>query len=397
MPDPSGTLIQGARVLLADGTVADTSLLFEADGTLRVGGTGAAYQIGGTGRTGDIRRFDARGLVALPGIVDLHGDAFERQIQPRPGVDFPLPIALRDTEAQLLANGITTAMHAVTLSWEPGLRSADTWRALLDAMDAYRPSMVCDMRIHLRWEMFNLPALDMALADVAAGRVGLVSFNDHMAPILKQMTTPDGVAKFSRRTGLSPDAFRALAEQTAAGAPDVPAAAARLAAAAQQRSLPMASHDDETVEARRRYRALSVRICEFPLTEAVGTEARAAGDAVVMGCPNVLRGGSHLGWASAGDLAERGICTILCSDYFYPAMLPAAWALGHRGTLSLSEAWALVSANAAAAAGLDDRGSIADGKRADIVLVDPAGPRVVATFVAGRAGFLSAAGWDRLN
>jgi alpha-D-ribose 1-methylphosphonate 5-triphosphate diphosphatase len=245
--------------------------------------------------------------------------------------------------------------------------------------------------------MFNLPALDMALADVAAGRVGLVSFNDHMAPILRQMTTADGVAKFSRRTGLSPDDYRRLAEQRAADAPAVPAAAARLAAAAQQRGLPMASHDDQTIETRRRYRAMGVRICEFPLTEAVGTEARAAGDAVVMGCPNVMRGGSHLGWASAGPLAEQGICSILCSDYFYPAMLPAVWALGQRGTLSLGEAWALVSANAAAAAGLYDRGTIADRKRADIVLVDPAGPRVVATFVAGRAGFLSATGWDRLS
>lgn len=377
--------IQGARVLLADGTLADTSLLLDAHGTLHLGGTGARH------------RFDARGLIALPGIVDLHGDAFERQIQPRPGVDFPLPLALRDTEAQLLANGITTAMHAVTLSWEPGLRSAATWRAMLDAMDAHRPSMVCDMRIHLRWEMFNLPALDMALADVAAGRVGLVSFNDHMGPILRQMTTADGVAKFSRRTGLPPDEFRRLAERLAAGAPDVPSAAARLAEAAQQRGLPMASHDDDSIDTRRRYRAMGVRICEFPLTEEIGIEARSAGDAVVMGCPNVVRGGSHLGWASAGPLAERGICTVLCSDYFYPAMLPAAWSLAYRGTLSLGQAWALVSANAAAAAKLDDRGTIADGKRADIVLVDPAGPSVVATFVAGRTGFLSAAGWDRLT
>ena len=385
MPDLAGTLIRGARVLLADGTVAETPLFFEADGTLQLGGGDAA------------RRFDARGLFALPGIVDLHGDAFERQMQPRPGVDFPLPLALRDTEAQLLANGITTAMHAVTLSWEPGLRSAASWRALLDAMDAHRPSMVCDMRIHLRWEMFNLAALEMALADINAGRVGLLSFNDHMAPILRQIGTADGIAKFSRRTGLSPDAYRALAEQTATYAPDVPAAAARLADAARQCGLPMASHDDESIEIRQHYRGMDVRICEFPLTEAVGREAREAGDAVVMGCPNVVRGGSHLGWASAGPLAERGICTVLCSDYFYPAMLPAAWSLAERGTLSLAQAWALVSANAAEAAGLDDRGTIADGKRADIVLVDPAGPRIVATFVAGQVGYLSAAGWARLG
>ena len=79
-------------------------------------------------------RFDASGLLVLPGIVDLHGDAFERQLQPRPGVDFPPDLAMRETETQLLANGITTAFHGVTLSWEPGLRSLPAWRRLLEVL-----------------------------------------------------------------------------------------------------------------------------------------------------------------------------------------------------------------------------------------------------------------------
>ena len=133
------------------------------------------------------------------------------------------------------------------------------------------------------------------------------------------------------------------------------------------------------------------------MQEEVGIEARGAGDAVVMGCPNVVRGGSHLGWASAASLADRDICTVLCSDYYYPAMLPAAWSLGARGALSLAQAWSLVSANPAAAAGLHDRGAIADGKRADLVLVDPAGPAVVATFAAGQLAFITGAGWARLR
>ena len=377
--------IQGAQVLLADGMLADTSLLIEDAGTLRVGGSGGG------------RRLDARGLYALPGIVDLHGDAFERQLQPRPGVGFPIPLALRDTEAQLLANGVTTALHAVTLSWEPGLRGAESWRGFVDALEAHRPAMVCDMRVHMRWEIFNLPALDMALADVAAGRVGMVSFNDHLGSILRHIADPASATKFSGRAGLSDPAFRQLAETIAAGEPGVADATARLAAAAAERGLPMASHDDDTVAIRSHYRGLGARICEFPITEPVGAAARAEGDAVVMGCPNVVRGGSHLGWTSAGALAERSVCTVLCSDYFYPAMLPAAWSLAARGMLSLSQAWALVSANAAAAAGLHDRGVIADGKRADVVLVDPAGPRVVATFAAGRIGFMGAAGWGRLH
>ena len=95
--------------------------------------------------------FDARGLLVVPGVVDIHGDAFERQLQPRPGVDFSPDVALVDTEAQLLANGITTAFHGVTLSWEPGLRSANSWIALLASLPGAR-SWTCDMRVHLRWE-----------------------------------------------------------------------------------------------------------------------------------------------------------------------------------------------------------------------------------------------------
>ena len=132
-------------------------------------------------------RFDASGLLVLPGIVDLHGDAFERQVQPRPGVDFPMDLAVTETEAQLLANGITTAFHGVTLSWEPGLRSARAWTALLSALAAHRPRQLCDMRVHLRWEAFNLDALDLALTAIAEGGVHLLAFNDHTPAILRKM------------------------------------------------------------------------------------------------------------------------------------------------------------------------------------------------------------------
>ena len=186
----------------------------------------------------------------LPGIVDIHGDAFERQLQPRPGVGFAADIALHDTEAQLLANGITTAFHGVTLSWEPGLRSLDAWQALLDALEARR--WTCDMRVHLRWEAYNLEALDIALADIAAGRVHLLAFNDHTPPILKKIKDPVAGAKYSDRAGMKLDDFRALAEQVGARAPAVPAALERIAAAAREAGLPMASHDDATIATRSR-------------------------------------------------------------------------------------------------------------------------------------------------
>ncbi len=340
---------------------------------------------------------DARGLLVLPGIVDMHGDAFERQFQPRPGVGFPTDLALEETERQLLACGVTTAFHGVTLSWEPGLRSADAWRAMLDGLAAR--AWTCDMRVHLRWEAYNLDALDMAISDIAAGRVHMLAFNDHTPSILKKLGDATTGAKYSDRAGMELEAFRTLAAKVGARAGDVPAAQARIAAAARAAGIPMASHDDDTIATRDGFRAEGARICEFPVAEEVGVAARAAGDFVAMGSPNVVRGKSHLGWASAATLAEAGICNVLCSDYYYPCLLRAPFVLAGRGVLSLAQAWALVSANAAAAGGLSDRGVIAPGKRGDLVLVDASGPapRLVATVVGGAVAHLTAEGWGRIQ
>jgi len=377
--------ITGGQVLLPDDGVQpiDVSL---SDG--RIDRLGGADQSGGM-------RLDASDLLVLPGIVDIHGDAFERQVQPRPGVDFPADVAWADTESQLLANGITTAFHGITLSWEPGLRSLAQWRRLLDALGARR--WTCDMRVHLRWEAYNLDALDVALADIAAGRVHLVAFNDHTPSILKKSADPVANAKYSDRAGMTLADFHALAVRIAGRASEVPAALERIAAAARAAGVTLASHDDASIETRQAFRARGARICEFPLAQEIGEDARAAGDWVVMGCPNVVRGGSHLGWTSAARLAEAGICSVLSSDYFYPAMLRAALILAGRGVLDLPRAWALISANPAAAAGLTDRGSIAEGARADLVLVDPVQPRVIATIAGGRLAHLTAEGAARLH
>jgi alpha-D-ribose 1-methylphosphonate 5-triphosphate diphosphatase len=253
------------------------------------------------------------------------------------------------------------------------------------------------MRVHLRWEAYNLDALDTALADIEAGRVHLLAFNDHTESILRKLHDPVEGAKYAGRSGMKMPEFKTLADQIAARADAVPAALDRIAAAARTAGLPMASHDDDTIAARNRFRGLGARICEFPMAEEVGAAALAAGDFVAMGCPNVVRGGSHLGWASAARLAEAGICRVLTSDYYYPAMMRAAFVLAQRGVLDLPQAWALISENPAAAGGLTDRGSIATGKRADLVVVDPETARPVATIVAGQVAFITAAGAQRLT
>ena len=376
--------IAGGDVLRPEGGFA-TADLWIADGRIAAaGGAGAVV-------------FDARGLKVLPGIVDIHGDAFERQVQPRPGVSFAPALALAETERQLLANGITTAFHGVTLSWEPGLRSLESWRALLDALHAR--AWVCDMRIHLRWEAYNLDALDTALADIAAGRVHLMAFNDHTASIRRKvMRDPVEGSKYSNRAGMSLDDFRALADGVVARAGEVEPALDRIAAAAAAAGLPMASHDDGTLAVRDAHRRRGARICEFPVAAAVAEAAAAAGDFVVMGSPNVVRGRSHLGWASAAAMAESGICRVLTSDYFYPCLLQAPFVLARRGVLDLATAWALVSANPADATGLADRGRLAPGRRADAVLVTETHglAEPVATIAAGQLAWLSAEGTARL-
>ncbi len=342
-------------------------------------------------------RFDARGLMVLPGLVDIHGDAHERQMQPRPGIGFPASLAMRDSAAQLLAAGITTAFLGVTLSWEPGLRGIEAWRATLAAIEAARAQAGCDLRIHCRFEADNLDALDEVLGDIAAGRVALLAYNDHTPGIVKRIAKPAEAAKYAARAGMATDDFVALAHRVFARRDEVPAAQARLAAAARAAGIPMLSHDDSSPEIRVAFRDLGARICEFPMSEAVAEAARARDEAVVMGAPNVVRGGSHMGWSAAAPLAERGLVTVLASDYFWPAMLEAAFVMASRGVLGFGAAWALVAENPARAVGLTDRGRIAPGLRGDIVVVDPERRAPVASFAAGQLAWVSPAGAARIG
>lgn len=369
-------LIEGGQSLLR-GELTEASLAI-VDG--RIAEAGAA------GRRASVR-IDARGLLVLPGIVDIHGDAFERQMMPRPGVDFPIDVALIDTDRQLIANGITTAFHGVTWSWEPGLRGTENAQALVDAVESLRERLACDTRVHLRHETFNLDAEDTIAAWIKAKRIDLLAFNDHMSLTVLNPAKPEKRAQMAQRTGLSPDEFSRLVDRVASRSSEVPASIARLAARCHASAIPMLSHDDETPEQRRHFRTLGVRIAEFPVTEDTAREAASAGEFTVFGAPNVVRGGSHTGWIGATDMVRKGLCTVLASDYYYPAMILAAFRLAAENVLPLAKAWELISTAPARAAGLNDRGELATGRRADIVLVDAAEgtrPRIVAVIVAGR-------------
>jgi alpha-D-ribose 1-methylphosphonate 5-triphosphate diphosphatase len=378
MSDPASKTralrIEGGSVLLGERFVE--TRLEVADGLI--------VQPAAEGRP---RRLDARGLLVLPGIVDIHGDAFERQMMPRAGTYFPIETALLESDRQAVANGITTVFHGVTWSWEPGLRGADNARAILSAIERLRSRLAADTRFHLRQEIYNLDAEEEIISWLSARRIDVLAFNDHMPLVVAAMSRSHSLARMVERSGVSREEFNRVAEHARQRADETPQSIARLAAAAVAHGVPLVSHDDADPQQREWFRSLGCRVAEFPTTVETAEEAMAAGDHVVLGAPNVVRGGSHVGAIGAADMIARGLCSVLTSDYYYPALPLAPFRLAASGALPLGAAWRLVSDKPAKAVGLGDRGRIAVGRRADLVLVDTAHadqPRVVASIVAGR-------------
>jgi alpha-D-ribose 1-methylphosphonate 5-triphosphate diphosphatase len=394
-------LIEGARLVLDD-RVEAASVRVE-DG--RITGIDVARD-GATVVPG-------KGRILAPAFVDVHGDAFERQIQPRPGVMVPVDAAMLESDRQLAANGIATAYHALSLSWEPGLRSVEIGWQVVRALETLQDRLTSDNRIQLRWETFY-PEAEPLIAHVLAGasRPSL-AFNDHTTSSLlhpdvalhdrpfdhvsdypvTDITTDrfrDKMADRAKRSQLTAHDYVDLLSSVWERRPEVPVQIERIAALARQHGAPMLSHDDTQVETRDFYRRLGAAIAEFPMHERVFTYAREMGDPIVLGAPNAMRGGSHLGSPGAADMIARGLCDILASDYFYPAMLGAMVRLHADRVADLPSLWRLVSANPARAMGLTDRGRIAPGLRADLVLLDwPEGhaPAPLRTWVAGRGGY----------
>lgn len=356
---------------------------------------------------------DGRGQMLAPAFVDIHGDAFERQIMPRPGTMLPVAPALLETDRQLAANGIATAYHALTLSWEPGLRSVENGRAIVAGLDQLAPRLTVDNRVQLRWETFCFEAIDLIRDTLAGPRLPSIAFNDHTSmllldPAVRMQERPfefdpaypalepenpvfaDKMAERGKRAKIPAADMVALTRSVWERRSEVQAAIDTVAALGRAADAPMLSHDDSQIETRDFYRGHGARISEFPMNRRVAEAARAAGDFIVFGAPNATRGGSHLASIGAADMIREGLCDILASDYYYPAMLLGLARLLADGVAPLHALWPLVSANPARASGLADRGVVEVGRRADLVLVEwPDGgvPSVRRTFVEGREAY----------
>lgn len=378
--------LAGGRVLLADGSIAEADIAIE---------NGMIVGIGSASASRAHRKLDARGMLILPGIVDMNGDVFEHQLMPRPGVQFDHRLALIDTDRQLVANGVTTAYHGLSWSWEPGIRDESVAVSFIEALAKIRSRLLADTRLHLRHETFNVEAEARLIAWMDQGKIDLLSFNDHTASIAEKIEKREHPVRHAARSQLTEDEFRQLFELVMSRAGEVESSIERLAREARGHNIPIASHNDSSPTDRAWFHSLGSRLCEFPMDIETAFFAYANGNAVIMGAPNALRGKSHYERPSARQLAEQGICNVLVSDYYYPALLQAPFAIARQGHLDLARVWAMVSANPARALGLADRGRIAEGLRADLVLVDdsdPGLPMVAATLVRGRRVFCSQLG-----
>lgn len=336
------------------------------------------------------RAVDLSGYMILPGIVDVHGDGFERHLAPRRGAMKTLSEGLVAAEAELAANGITTAVLAQFVSWEGGLRGPEFAKQVFEAMRVTAPGLVTDLRGQLRFETHMLDLYDRIPSQMADWGLSYIVFNDHLPHgRLAEGRVPKRMVAQALKAGRNPDAHLKLMQEMHARRADVPAALDELCAVLAAQDVQMGSHDDTTAEGRAAWRARGVNVAEFPETLEAAEAATAAGDLVVLGSPNVVRGGSHNGNVSAVDLIMMGVGAALASDYHYPSPRRAAFMLADSGVLPLADAWRLVSAGPAAVLGLADRGDLLPDMRADLVVLDAKKRRVAMTMAGGRVSYMS--------
>jgi len=356
------TVFTNTRVVLGDETVLGSVLI--RDGLIADVATGPATTVGE----------DLDGDHLMPGVVELHTDHLEYHFSPRPGVSWdPLPAVLAH-DAQLSAAGATTVFDAVRIGSEPDGRdgAAAAAHRLAEAVESAMDAglLRADHAIHLRCEVSSADCLDAFHEFDDDQYVRLASLMDHTPGQRQYADVEDFKRYYLAKRRVSEADFeqyvQLLHEQSALHADRNRRAIAGLAA---ERGITLAAHDDATPEHVAESVSLGVHISEFPTTVVAARAAVDQGLQVVMGAPNIVRGGSQSGNVAAADLLDLGLLDILSSDYVPSSPLHAVFQLAGDGVVSMAQGARLISTNPARAVGLDDRGEIAVGKRADLVRV----------------------------
>lgn len=315
---------------------------------------------------------DLDGDYVIPGLIDLHTDNLEKHFAPRPNVRWHSVTASMAHDAQVAGAGITTVYDSLALVG--GRNGADRQETLKPMVDGLRYAtqegmLRADHFLHLRCEVTEPTILALLEPYLDDPLLQFVSIMDHTPGQRQFSNVGQWRATHKALFGYSEeDMDRVLRERRAAQETYAPDHQRRVAAEAQARSLPLASHDDESVAHVEEAAALGIGISEFPVTMEAARAARAHGMSILMGSPNLVRGGSHSGNVSAAELAREGLIDIFASDYVPISLLHAALMLtGASHGYALPAAVATVTHNPARAVGLTDRGRVAAGLLADLV------------------------------
>ncbi|NBN89851.1 MAG: alpha-D-ribose 1-methylphosphonate 5-triphosphate diphosphatase [Actinobacteria bacterium] len=364
-------VIDNARIVIEDGIVVDL----------------------GVGNGTSDETFDGRGAFCIPGIVDTHSDGLEMEHRPRPGAKLPLDFSLRSFEARVRASGITTLFHGIGFE-NDGNRTVDLANDLVDLVHGYLavPTLV-DHRVLYRIDARDADGFtgvaDRLDRDRLVDPTPLVSFEDH-TPGQGQYKDRAYFERWIMGTrNIDAATARAEVDQLVAERDSLlhhrAAAIPWLTERAARGEIRLMSHDPATIDDIDEALGWNASIAEFPTTVAAAKHAKLCGMRTVCGAPNVIRGGSHSGNVSAAELVSLGLCDGLSSDYLPFSMVGSVGALVRLGACSLPEAVRMVTSGPARTVGLDDRGTLKIGARADLVICHllARDPTVIGTFRAG--------------
>jgi alpha-D-ribose 1-methylphosphonate 5-triphosphate diphosphatase len=358
----SRTVFKNARLVLPTEVVCGS--LAVLDGRIASVDQGAAENVEG---------WDLDGDYLMPGFVEMHTDNFERHLMPRPKVQWAEMPALIAHDAEVAAAGITTVFDALGVGdADPDSLRGSTWDPVINAIDtcARQGLLRADHHLHVRCELPAPNTIDLFRPFHGHSRLSLISLMDH-TPGQRQWENIE-VARiyYTGKKGWSNEKF----ERQVMHAAELQARYAQPHRAyfvdyCRAHGIALASHDDTTLEHVQQAYFEGASMSEFPTTLLAAHAAHAHGMLNVMGGPNIVRGGSHSGNVAAVELARHGLLDILSSDYVPGSLLSAVIRLVDEGVMNLPQAVATVSHHPAQATGLQDRGQLSVGLRADLIQV----------------------------
>ncbi len=343
---------------------------------------------------------DVQGAFVLPGFMDLHSDAIEKEIESRPGSFLPVDMAVAELDKKLAAAGVTTIFHSISFAEKEYaiLRTMDMADRIIREIRAMSTNLCVDTRIHVRYEITDSATLPLIQDLISDGHVDLVSIMDHTPgqgqfKTLEQFREYYG-AYFSQDEDLIMEIMEKRKDiKESVGLKN----ARRLADICRAHGIPLASHDDDTLEKVEFITRCGAVVSEFPVTHEALNHARNRGVMVAVGSPNIIRGESHNGNLSALDIVRQGGADIVCSDYVPSTLVHALFKITRQCGMPLHEAARLFSRNPARAMGMDhERGSLLSGHQADMLVVDHSlsYPRILKTYVKGREVYSSCTAWE---